>query len=408
MANKSYSGRKCLCYLITFLVLYQPALFSFNILHLLSVVSIIYLYRNRKEILGYLASTYLFFVGMNVVYLMYIAVVAIRSGTIMFGLYSAFLYIVELQLCAFFVFVLCKKSQVLLKDALITAGLMQAVLALIAMILPPVQNAIINLYVRNGFPIETTWFAGKRFFGMSAQLTFTMPVVQTILGVWCLKDLNYKENTVKKILCAGVLFLSALINARITIVVLAIGAVYLVIRHRHYLKTLPRRYYLIAACALAVCVFLVWIISPVTFSWIFQGVADIFSLFTGSEVDGSYFETLFGEFIFFPERISELLLGTGINIFSGSILERRSDVGYIIDLWYAGLVGCVLKYIPCVISLWKSGKYDHFAYFLLAVVAVVNVKGIAVENNELMAFITLFLLYEGSKHKIHSNKAGLL
>ena len=377
--------------LIVFFVLFQPVLFSFNILHFLSVISMVCLVFLRKELANYVKKQYLGFLLLNVLFLIYIAFVAIFSGTIMFGLYGAFLYAVELQVCVFFAFVLCKKTKVQVQNAIIIASFVQALIALAAIVIPQIQEAIINLYIKNGFPNTTSWFLGKRFFGLSSQLTFTMPVAQVIIAVFCIDCICKKKNWFLCVMAIAAIVFSAMINARIAIVVLLVGGLYLLITKRQCLK-MPVYYYLIALCVVGGACVTIWLVSPTTFDWVFHGVKDIASLFTGERIEGSYFSALFSQFIFFPEDLKGLFLGKGINVFTGAVLEQRSDVGYIIDLWYAGVLGCMLKYLPCVCSLGALGRKNYFAWFLLAVIAIVNIKGIAVENNELMAFVSLFIL----------------
>lgn len=379
-------------YLVVFLVLFQPVLFPFNILHVLSVISVIYLFCFRKELTKHISKTYLWFALLNIPYLIYVAYVAISSNTIMFGLYNAFLYVVELQVCVMFAFVLCQKTQTQVGSAIVIAGFVQAFIALICIFFPPIQKAVLNLYVENGFPDTTRWFAGKRFFGLSAQLTYTMPVVQCVVAIFCAAFAFKKKTWVINAIFITAIIFSAIINARTALILLFIGIVYLLIVKRRFLAKIPWYVYLIILGVIGGAGVALWFVSSTTFEWVSHGVKDIIALFSGEEIEGSYFSALFSRFIFFPDNVTDLFLGNGINIFSGGVLDQRSDVGYIVDLWYSGIVGCLLKYLPCIFALGKVGRKNHFAWFLLAIIAVVNIKGVAFENNELMAFTSLFIL----------------
>ena len=137
----------------------------------------------------------------------------------------------------------------------------------------------------------------------------------------------------------------------------------------------------------------IFLFSKSTFEWIAQGLSEIFGLFIGNK-DG-YFETLFNDYLFFPNGLKEILFGTGINLFSSTWI--RSDVGYVIDIWYLGIIGTIIKYGAIIYVLVKLIKEDNYFIFVITVLIISNVKGIIFENNEVIVFITLLILNNSYK-----------
>lgn len=391
---------KIICCFVIFLVLFQPVLFPLNILHLLFLFSIAFLWLNRKYLPDLLQNkNYLWFVGFNLLYFIYASMVSLFTNSFITGFYNSFLFAVELQVCVVTAFFLCKKLNCSFEDAIINAGLVQAIISIIILLIPGLQRLVISLYVANGFPPETSWFIGKRFFGLSAQLTFSMPLVQTILAIFILHRVQRKKDLPKALISAFLLLVSAFFNARSAMVILIIGIIYLVIDKWAYLKKIPPIFYLLTLGAMILFSISVYFFFPATAKWLLRGISEIFFVFTGTYKD-SYFETLFSKFFFFPEDFLSFLFGTGKNAFTQSINGKRSDVGFVIDLWYSGLAGLFLKYAGALGSLITLAKKYSFAIFLICVLLVSNIKGIAFENNELIALISLYLLAIPSENNL--------
>lgn len=382
-------------YLLLFLVLYQPVLFKINILHIITLFSIYVWWKEKEKIFTSITREYKVFCSCNLLYFLYSIIILMIYKNIT-GIYTSFLFVIELPVCVYTCFYLGTKEKINFEEAIIKCGIVQAIIAFISFLIPFVQKIIVTLYIFNGFPIETTWFLGKRFFGLSTQLTYTMPVIQSIIGILLLKRCIERKFSVKELLFSIMVLFSAIINARISFVIIGLGGVYLLYVERKQLKQVSIKYLFLLIGSISVFGGGIYIISPITFKWLFSGLIEIVTLFSGN-VQATYFDSLFSEFIFFPNQIIQRIFGAGINVFNFVVNGNRSDVGYIIDLWLVGIFGMLLKYLGTLSSLGILIKKNRFSAFIIIVFLICNIKGIAFENNELMAFTNFFILMYGQK-----------
>lgn len=386
MKNK----KNILVFIYTFLLLYHPPILPINIIHILVLIAIIYLYTNRYEITLKKQNGYKFFIVMNSLFFCFSTLLNIYNRNYI-NIYSIFLFVFELQICVFFLNFYTKKNDISLLKICIISGIIQAIIALLSFFIPFLQTQIINLFIFNGYPKETIWFTGKRFFGFASQLTFTMPILQIVLVILLIDILFEKKEEINlwKIIGSLLLVFSAIINARTSIIVLLLGLLYLAYKYR---RMILLKHYVCFFITVGLMLILVFIISPITFNWIFDGVREILLLVSGQDKDG-YFEVLFESFIFFPNNVKGLLIGEGVNVFNTSVNGLRSDVGYIIDIWNYGLIGMILRYSGTILGLIKNNKTMCFSLFLLSIALVCNIKGIIFELNEIIVFISIYICF---------------
>lgn len=384
MKNK----KSILVFIYTFLLLYHPPILQINIVHILALIALIYLYVNRHEITKIKQKGYKFFLVINSLFFCFSTLLNIYNGNYI-NIYSIFLFVLELQICVFFLNFYTKKNDINLIEICIFSGIIQAIIAILSFFIPFLQTQIINLFIFNGYPEETVWFTGKRFFGFASQLTFTMPILQMVLAILLIDTFFEKKESINfcKIFGSLLLVFSAIINARTSIVVLLLGLLYLAYKYRRMILLKHYVYFFITVGLMSILIF---IISPITFNWIFDGIREILLLVSGQKKDG-YFEALFESFIFFPSNVKGLLIGEGVNVFNTSVNGLRSDVGYIIDIWNYGLIGMILRYCGTIFGLIKNNKTMRFPLFLLSVVLICNIKGIIFELNEIMVFISIYI-----------------
>uniref|UniRef100_UPI004056F7F0 hypothetical protein n=1 Tax=Agathobacter sp. TaxID=2021311 RepID=UPI004056F7F0 len=392
------------CYVFVFVVIFQPVFLPFNILHIMSLMSIVILFKNKDDIESLLRREYICFLGLNLLFLFY-SVIRLFINQNYVAIYASFLFVIEAQLCIFTAYLLCRKNNLEAVSVIENCAVVQALFAIVCLVFPFIQELVINLYVSNGFPIETTWFIGKRFFGLSSQLTYTMPIVQAVIAIIILKRCFEKGFSIQRLFSVAVLLLSSVINARTAFVVIGVGILYIIYEERKRLLQIPAKIYGIAVLVISIGCIICSMISPLTFSWIKEGLSEFIFIFTGKG-DTPYFNDLLNNYLFFPKEFLELIFGQGVNVFNTLVDGRRSDVGYIIDIWLYGIIGCILKYAGTLYALRELIKKNKDAVFLILVLLICNIKGIAFENNELMSFISFFILIYGNQvsNNIGDNK----
>lgn len=369
-----------------FMLIYQPPIAKLNVIHALVLVSIYMIYRCRNCIS--LTKQYYIYILLMFMNLVYYLIVSILSNNIMMA-YSQFLFVVEIQICILAIYLYCTKNSIGIKNIILISAILQSIIAIICFFVQPIQEFLINVCIANGFPETTSWFVGKRFFGLSSQLTYTMPITQTVIAIFCMDYYIGVEKKKRCLLGAGLLVFSAIINARTAIVILAMGIVFILIKYRGRISKKPQ-YLIGGGVATILLMGIIYLVSRDTYTWIVTAVKEIFLLFKGNHEEG-YFQVLFDDFLFLPDEVGKLFWGSGISVFRG--VERNSDVGYIIDIWMVGILGMIIKYVSVIFPLFRMRKYEINVYFLISVLLISNIKGIAFEANELLALISIYIVF---------------
>ena len=111
-----------------------------------------------------------------------------------------------------------------------------------------------------------------------------------------------------------------------------------------------------------------------TIDWSLKVFDEIGLLFRG-EIANSTFGVL-SKMAFFPVGETEVLFGSGVDIYSGGTV--RSDVGYVVDIFFGGLVILLLKFFVVAIAalcFLQCGGSFRLALFMLVVILVAHLKG---------------------------------
>jgi len=277
---------------------------------------------------------------------------------------------------------------------LIYAGTIQGWVAILAYMLKPVQAFLLRflLYVMQQDILE--YWGAKRLYGWSNTLTYSMPVVQGIIGTLALIYALKKER--KYLITVPIIWLSGILNARTTLVVIGIGmlcAIYVLqvfsVKNMKLLAgmlgTLFISYYLLMS---------VFVNTGLHGSWIVDGFSELGALLRGEKI--GYFT-----YLDVQNNASAFLLPTGIDLFFGvGMLGTNSDIGYIHNIWNGGilLMLVILIFISALVldmnyRMKMSNENEQMrkgiSWLMLGVFLVVNVKGNIFGLNE---FMNLFLL----------------
>ena len=234
----------------------------------------------------------------------------------------------------------------------------------------------VNTYVRDTLLLEQKsnieHIISFRSFGIADDLLYTYAIVLGIGACFCLQ--KAKSNFIYYFFF--ILFLIGIFfNARIGIVPIGIYIIYIVIIERKLLHLL------FFSCIL-VLLFMLLMNSnlgseyELTINWVVDGFNEIINLFTGEQNDKRGNTDVLATMIVFPETISGFIFGTGKDIFHG---KNNSDIGYIIQLYYGGII--YVSFILIIIfSLYiKLLKYNTtnkwFNIVFLGTILLCNIKG---------------------------------
>jgi len=198
-----------------------------------------------------------------------------------------------------------------------------------------------------------------RGFGISNGLFFYYPIVLSLILIIYLEG----KHTMLSKLGIGLLFLFAVfINARIGVFPLVIYGI---------LKCI-RSFKILIALIIGIVLLILLIIyigneyEDTTFGfickWILGGIGQVTNPLLGTDFDTfgeRHFDTLGKKMMFAPVGIDNIVFGTGINIY-GRSSGVKSDMGYIIQLYYGGILICML--IASLIMIMSYRLYHWMKY----------------------------------------------
>lgn len=370
------------------IIYYPPILSNVNVMHIVGLISIFYLLINIGYTKSFLSKRIWLklYLGFLIIAVYILLISTLNSNPISEVANSVYFMFDVLP----FSLVLCiygKKNNVTIKDyinIMFLCGIVQALLALLAFVFPVVQEYFVARLVEYGYASQFTYLSKYRIYGYAAGLTFATPVLQTILALMIV----FREEGKKHIdyLLAGLLFFSAVINARVSIVLLLVGIVVFVFWGN--LST-SKKIIISGSVVLLSISFFVLLLPQIekyssnTYSWIIEGVNEIKALFVGNRMNSAYVGYVINpEKWRLPEKMINVFFGEG-HITTGMQLLHgySSDIGYINDIWLGGIVYVFFTYLFYLRQMWRLKQNEnkvicYLGTALLFFFPILNIKGV--------------------------------
>lgn len=267
------------------------------------------------------------------------------------------------------------------------AVLTAALVTLVLYFFPAIDSFYESIQLDGYYEIYSDFEKRYRAYGISENLTYTYSVVLGICAGYSL--ILYRKSWLFVLLCPLFLF-AVSVNARIGFV----GFVFFVFYIFFYSELKAKAIWLLS---------LLGLVSWFYFSsddfiqenrWslgFFLEAADFF--YYGLE-GSNIIAVLLNNHVHFPESVAGVVFGTGVSLY-GSGLEKSSDIGYILQLNYGGVI--ILIFLMLAIAfmsarLFKVLGYKHwFSWFFPISIFVLNFKGFIFAMTPGGRFI--FLLY---------------
>ena len=380
---------------LLFFSIYYPPIIQINTIHILAAISYIYIFTHgtahrlfrvvvKKSMPLYLLLFYLLFVCLinhhidGITGLFVVTIEVIPIGCMISNLMEG-----------------CKKqSAVQFDDLIIIAATIQALIAIMAFFIPSFQSRIIQWYIAYGFRDVFIRMSRHRLFGFSYTMAFSMPIVQGVVAAYCL----YKGINKWKIYFIPMLLIlfSSIINARIGIVVFAIGAVAVL---GASLK--PKRLISVIVSVLILylipTIFMRYLTNDATRAWIESGINSIFAFInkTSYASDSYFLYVTNAEKYTLPPSFLSIIFGEG-HIARGEGMYA-TDIGYINDIWLGGLIYCITIiyfYLKNTVKmvLHYENKIQNRVWIILGSVGILiaaNIKGRVFAWNEVIMLWSL-------------------
>ncbi|MEI3469149.1 MAG: hypothetical protein V8Q76_10790 [Bacteroides intestinalis] len=282
-----------------------------------------------------------------------------------------------------FIIVLFKKyfKDKNLADILYFNSMIAAIISFVCLL-----NPNFNDFVRSNFSSinQDFNFLAFRGYGLSAGLTFDYGMIQGLALSYCLF-----QKSKKSLLLIPLFLVSILFNARTGIVIPALVLFYLL-----FIR-LKIRYWMLAGILYVAFMFIIttdfFYENLRTFMWLEKGFEEI----TDSS-NSATFDTL-DKMVIWPSSIEGWIWGTGEDLFNDRY-GRNSDIGYILQLNYGGLLLCFFILSWLLVILFRVKKYANKQYFIVVffvVFAIVlgNYKGDIFSSNILTRVLLLLYVY---------------
>ncbi|WP_316802140.1 hypothetical protein [Pedobacter nototheniae] len=222
---------------------------------------------------------------------------------------------------------------------------------------------------------EFTESLANRTFGVSESLTFSYGLIQGLMVPFVL---FYSKKNAKILYTLPLFFISVLFNARIGFLPILLGLIlYFILNFK--VKQILFLFFGGLVGYLLLFQTKLFEEQKQTIEWGLDFFTQLSDFSSGQRTTGgNTFDTLFGDMLVLPENGWEWLFGTGRNIFV-NVFGESSDVGYIIQLAYGGIMyisifGFILYNLFKFSKVKNSGE-KYLGFLCIAIMLIANIKG---------------------------------
>ncbi len=391
--------------IVLFLLIYEPPIFSFNILHVIGGVSWIYILFHRKIILTNLSFHKLFIIYITFIMIaLYIAFISIVNNNSMLAAAPFLYWLIDIIPCSIMVNSIMKQKGYNLDNILtllLMVGLVQSITAISAFFIPSIKEFFINQFILYGYDEIYFTLSAYRIYGFASNLTFTTPIVQstlTLISVYLAVNLNYKY-----LIFTPFLFFSAVINARISFIIILVGVLAMLLCIRPIkLKTIVMTTIIGSMIAIIIMIDMNYIKENAveTYQWIITGINEIRQFFKGDTSRGYFNYVSNAQRYRLPDGFG-LYFGVGNRIMGSNKYNTYSDIGYVNDIWLGGLIYCIFLYstftsflLDFLRSSNRKLQINWFLFLLfMGSFIVSNIKGFIFSMNNFTSLFFIIYIY---------------
>ena len=297
-------------------------------------------------------------------------------------LYSWIGYLIETILLSIALSIIITKNQYDIVRLLLICGAVAATISCLCLFIPPLDDIIRTIQVERREGGDAVIFRG---FGLSQGLNFEYGIIQAL--IFSIGLLNLKDNKWFSFFMPFVI-LSIFINARSGSVVVALSILAYILYKKSFI--IP-----IISLAVITVLFLSLrsYIPDDTYVWIEEFFLEVKDAMLGT--DSAQFntrETLTNDMVIWPNDIESWIFGLGHSLFRTKS-GPSSDIGYINQLAYGGVVFCALLYCLSYFIIKKGRNYLPKLYFIFIIMSllIMNIKGdVFGSNGGIFKLLALF------------------
>jgi hypothetical protein len=379
-----------------FLFIFTPRLYMpFSVVHILTIISLYYLItKRRKFFIGIVNSPKLrVFLILHCFLIIYTFAINFLSTKDFSATYWAASTVLEVLPCSIFISILCITQNYDINkfyNIILTVGMLQVACVILSMIFPGLRNWMIE---SSGSPDLMALYGNIgmfRIYGLATGYTFTMPlylglcvILSFVLGMF---------RSYRYYFLIPFYLVSIAVNARIAITSLFIVSILtLVVKFRsNPFKQILNIILLVFFIIIVVQIVDYQAVKSSSLNgwvWFNSGIKEITNYYHG-EVGGNL--AYLTDSMWFMPRGINLLLGSGEN-------AAGSDIGYVINLHYGGLVLSILLYLPYLWILMKYSSANQIEKIInLSIIVylfIANAKGNLFMPNEVIKGVLILIVF---------------
>lgn len=396
--------------LCIFFILYQPPLLSFSIIHVVGLISIVYLlileWKSSSSILfnkNVIAVESLF---IALLILILLEIIVLSHGSFNHIAFPVF-YIVDIVPFCLAISNYARRNnwdRGKIIDIIIIVGSLQGLLIVLALFNQSIQEIFIGKLIEYGYTTEFSKFMLYRMYGFAASLAFVTPILQAFISVICfVRGVDSKNKIVYYIL--GILnLISGVINARTALIVFVLG-VSLYTLSRTKIRTKIIFFSMIILLYFVSINIVIPFLNeefPNTYNWIYGGIEEIDYALKGDVSSGYFSYITSSDKYVIPNNIDALIIGKGYRIMGGGAeYGVSSDVGFINDIWLGGILYLITVYSIFFMFMRKvylspDKRFSFIGLFFIFTFILVNFKGSIFNMNGLTNLLLLFYITDSS------------
>lgn len=275
-------------------------------------------------------------------------------------------------------------------------AIIAAIISVVLFLIPSLNSfAKANFYLADA----NAGFLKFRCYGIASGLSFDYSIIIGLALCLCL----IKDKKILEYFFILVFFFTSLINARTGIIMPLILLGYLIF------VRFKLSYILLGALVVSGMSYFtqtsIYNDNIETFMWIENGLLEISDVVLNTnEADESTLNTLTEYHMIFPSNVMGWIFGTGENLYNAIL--HRSDIGYIIQLNYGGLIYMLLIFLSLIypiLDLYRKIETKNIILlcFVLLTFVVCNFKGNLYNSNGVLRIY--YFLYIYNKYSCWSN-----
>lgn len=388
-----------------------PIIIGFNIIHIIGACSIIYILFNKKYWLPLLE-----FEIVIVALFAYIAIVSFLNGISFYDIIRSYVvyWIIDIVPISFVIVDICrirKYDYDKFEQLIIGAGIVFAVISVSAILSSSLHDLYFNHLDNAGLIKHKSLSA--RTYGFASNLLYSSPIAVAIIGALCMKRFAVQDKIYYLFLSVAMMVV-AYYNARISLFVYVGGCFAVFLAYKKHRKKLFITGVALVVFAL-IAFFVLFLI--VRFSrapgthivWLYNGLANIFGRFFGIDKNSRFYQDSFGYYFDpvryqLPSAFINIIFGTGETIMMPNKFGVCTDIGFVNDVWYGGIVYVLCAYfalfVYCRTIIKKAPRHTtdksigRFWVIMLVLTFVVsNIKGIFIGFNNATSLMWLLLVF---------------